>query len=122
MKSKKKLQQVKTQEKNNIQSFFISYEDSREFIQKLHIKNSTQWYKYCHGQLAHMKKPSNIPTHPHKVYKSQWQGWAQFLGASYQKGECRKNKANFDRIIELKEKDRHKSKFLCRKQILKIAV
>jgi hypothetical protein len=58
----------------NIQ--YSSFTESREFVQKLGLKNQKEWFKYSKSG----SKPENIPASPQKVYKKDWQGWGNFLG------------------------------------------
>ena len=60
----------------NYNRTFMSYEDAKAFVQGLGIKSFTEWREYCKSG----KKPEDIPTTPEQVYKSEWNGWADFLG------------------------------------------
>lgn len=51
---------------------FLSFNDAREFVQKLNLKSSTDWINYVKTG----KKPENIPSTPQKVYKNK--GWISF--------------------------------------------
>lgn len=47
------------------------FDEAKSIVFKLKLKNQTQ-YKQC--------KKTNLPLHPDRVYKSEWKGWADFLG------------------------------------------
>jgi superfamily II DNA or RNA helicase len=53
-----------------------SFENARQFARNLKLKGKEDWMKFAQSG----KKPFNIPTTVNKVYKSEWQGWADFLG------------------------------------------
>ena len=53
---------------------FLSFDEAREYVRKLGIKNSTHWRKY-------KDRPENIPSKPNVKYKIKgWKGWKDFLG------------------------------------------
>ena len=76
------------------------FEQARAYVRKLGFKNESQWRQYCKGELPDMKrKPDDIPTNPHRTYRSEWQGMGDWLGtgniANYNKkfrafGEARR--------------------------------
>jgi hypothetical protein len=39
------------------------------------IKNLKEWHKFSKSE-----RPNFIPSNPQKFYKSEWKGWADFLG------------------------------------------
>src|SRR5206468_5044106 len=49
---------------------------ARKHIQYLDINSVAEWETYCKSGT----KPMDIPYSPHKVYKSEWKGWADWLG------------------------------------------
>jgi hypothetical protein len=54
-----------------------SYEKAREFVQKLGLKNASEWRKYCNLG----NKPDDIPSNPDKTYKNKgWISYGDFLG------------------------------------------
>ena len=55
---------------------FRSFEESREFVQKLSVKTIRKWQEYCKSG----NKPDDIPVDPAKVYKKEWKGWDEFMG------------------------------------------
>jgi hypothetical protein len=55
---------------------FRDFESAREFVQKLGLKNYTQWREYCKSG----NKSNDIPSAPNYVYKKEWKGWGDFLG------------------------------------------
>ena len=54
---------------------FLPFEEAREIARNLNLKSSQEWNDW-----AKTKRPSNIPSSPHRTYKDQWKGWADFLG------------------------------------------
>lgn len=70
--------------KFNCNREFWSFNDARNFIQKLGLKNQKEWQKYCAGKLAHLPpKPLEIPSNPEKKYKNLgWKNTKQWLGIS----------------------------------------
>jgi len=56
---------------------FLSFEEAREFVRNLEIKNEGEWREYCKSG----KKPNNIPTSSAKMFKeSGWISWPDFFG------------------------------------------
>jgi len=56
---------------------YKSFEETREFVQSLNLKNIKEWHKYCKSG----KKPDDIPKAPDQKYKNKgWKGWGDFLG------------------------------------------
>ncbi len=56
---------------------FLSFEEVREFVRNLGIKNQREWYEYWKSN----EKPDNIPYNPSRVYKGKgWINWYDFLG------------------------------------------
>ena len=49
----------------NFNKKFRSFNDSREFVRKLKLKNWDEWKEYCKSG----NKPDNIPALPHLFYK-----------------------------------------------------
>lgn len=59
------------------QGDFLPFEEGREFVRKLGLKNLKKWREYT--KLG--KKPNNIPADPSKFYKDEgWISWGDFLG------------------------------------------
>jgi len=52
------------------------FEKAREFIRKLNLKGQTDWAEFCKSG----KKPQDIPSHPHIIYKKDWNGWGDWIG------------------------------------------
>jgi len=56
---------------------YISFEDAKKLVQKIGLKSSTEWRKYCNSK----NKPNTIPTHPHIIYKNKgWKDWGDWFG------------------------------------------
>jgi hypothetical protein len=52
------------------------FEEAREYIRALEIKNNLEWREWCVGG----SRPDDIPTAPEEIYADQWEGWADWLG------------------------------------------
>ena len=61
---------------------FRSFGEARSFVHTLKLKNGTEWRQYSKGALkGYERKPLDIPSTPHRVYKDQgWQGMRDWLG------------------------------------------
>jgi superfamily II DNA or RNA helicase len=55
---------------------FLSFEEARNFVHALRLKNTEEWYTWRKTS----GRPSNIPADPSSIYKNQWAGWADWLG------------------------------------------
>ncbi len=55
---------------------YWSFEQAREFVHTLGIKNKREWKGYCKSG----KKPAIIPAEPDFVYKQEWQNYGDWLG------------------------------------------
>jgi hypothetical protein len=56
-------------------SVHTSFEDARDIVHQLGLKNRQQWYQYCKSG----KKPINIPTHPDRTYKDNKHAYIHLL-------------------------------------------
>ena len=61
---------------------YLSFVIARTAIRKLGIQSYQQWKEYCQDG----KIPANIPNAPDQKYKSEWQGWDDFLGKESWRG------------------------------------
>tara|TARA_B100000446_G_scaffold602_1_gene648 strand:+ start:307 stop:522 length:216 start_codon:yes stop_codon:yes gene_type:complete len=58
-----------------------SFDEAREFIRSLNLKNSTEWIEYCNSGKDGIPKPDDIPAWPIYVYrKNGWKGWKDWVG------------------------------------------
>ena len=55
---------------------FKSFEDAREFIQSLKLKNVRELESFRKSKQI----PKDIPSSPKQIYKKEWKGWGDFLG------------------------------------------
>jgi len=55
---------------------WLSYEEAKEFINKLGLKNQKEWIDYIKSG----NKPNNIPNDPYYVYKNEKFSMGDFLG------------------------------------------
>jgi 3-mercaptopyruvate sulfurtransferase SseA len=79
---------------------FLSYEEAKEFVQKLKIKNERSWVEYFKSG----KRPENIPSDPRRVYKDS--GWISFSDFSGIKRKI----SSFEEAKEFVQKLKIKSK------------
>ncbi len=58
------------------------FDEAREFVRALGLRNQHEWRKYCRSQLPdRTRKPEDIPTDPHIVYKEEgWRTMGDWLG------------------------------------------
>ena len=52
------------------------FEEAREFARSLQLKGWIEWIEYAKTD----EKPNDIPSHPEKTYKNDWNGWVDWLG------------------------------------------
>jgi Hypothetical methyltransferase/Helicase conserved C-terminal domain/Type III restriction enzyme, res subunit/Integrase repeat unit len=50
--------------------------DARAFVHTLGLKSSAEWNSYCKSR----KKPSDIPSAPHHIYRTEFKGMGDWLG------------------------------------------
>ncbi len=64
-------------------SKFLPYEEAREFIHNLKLKDYRDWHKYINGKLPNLPaKPKEIPSNPSGVYKDKgWIGIGDWIGS-----------------------------------------
>ena len=56
---------------------WMPFEEAREFVRALNLKNQSEWLAYCQSG----SKPANIPNTPACVYKNDgWISWLDWLG------------------------------------------
>lgn len=55
---------------------FRSFSDAKIFAQQLKLSGKEKWFQFCKTK----NKPDDIPSGVSKTYKSEWKGWADFLG------------------------------------------
>jgi|GEM_PF-1935590 len=61
---------------DEIGSKFMPFEQAREFVRLMKLKGQKEWNDFCKSG----KKPSNIPSSPHHIYKEKWKGYRDWLG------------------------------------------
>jgi hypothetical protein len=60
---------------------FLTFEQARKRVRRHKLKNPGEWSAWARGTLeGYGKKPTNIPLHPQKVYKSEWKSWDDWFG------------------------------------------
>ena len=59
-----------------------SYQEAREFVQRLGFKTSIEWMAYVRGHYPNLPgRPNDIPAIPNAIYNDQgWKDWADWLG------------------------------------------
>lgn len=58
---------------------YRSFEEARQWARAQGLKSNTEWLKLA----AEKRIPEDIPTNVQQVYRSEWQGIADFLGNNY---------------------------------------
>jgi superfamily II DNA or RNA helicase len=62
---------------STLKSDFLNYYEAKSYVNKLNLKNQSEWRNYC--KIGN--KPINIPSGPVKIYKnSGWKNWGDWLG------------------------------------------
>ena len=58
------------------------FQQARAFVHKLKLTGTSEWRKYCEGELPGKKpKPDDIPSSPYTVYRDKgWKGIGEWLG------------------------------------------
>ncbi len=66
-------------------SDYLSFEEARDTVRKLGLKNLSEWNKYCKSELnGYDVKSYNIPSSPRSFYKDNgWSGIKDWLGSDY---------------------------------------
>ncbi len=64
---------------------FITFEEAKNFVQKLGLKSANEWKEYCKGNMPALPaKPEDIPTQPNQKYsRSGWISMNDFLGVGF---------------------------------------
>lgn len=80
-----------TKGKNAPRKAWLSFEEARDYVLKMRLKNYEEWSLFCKGRLpGKPRKPDNIPAGPERVYKNEgWKGLGDWLGTG--------NIANFNK-------------------------
>jgi len=69
---------------------WMKFENAREYVQELRLKNVREWEKFCKSG----KRPKDIPSSPQFVYKDKgWTNWSDWLGT---KNACVGNWTEFE--------------------------
>jgi len=56
---------------------WLNFEDAKKFVCSLNLQSTKEWKNYCRSG----KKPKNIPTEVHNVYKNYgWTSYGDWLG------------------------------------------
>jgi len=66
---------------------FLRFEEAREYIRNLDLKNAQQWQHYYKGDLKDLIKPDNIPWNPQVVYAENWVNMKDWLGTAWRSFE-----------------------------------
>jgi hypothetical protein len=61
---------------------FLSFNESRAFVQSLKLKSVAEWQQFCRGQLPEKGSlPADIPANPNRTYSTKgWKGYPDWLG------------------------------------------
>jgi hypothetical protein len=70
---------------NTVATFRRAYrpfDEAREFVRSLKLKNQMEWRVFCKGELSEMGMlPVDIPANPHNTYSTKgWKGYGNWLG------------------------------------------
>ncbi len=60
----------------NNQRSYCSFIEAKKIVKMLGVSSKNQWFQITKSEIF----PKNLPVSPNNVYKSQWKGWADFLG------------------------------------------
>eukprot|EP00947_MAST-08B_sp_MAST-8B-sp1_P000770 g770.t1 len=67
----------------------MSFEDARNTVRQLRITSKKEWKEWSKSG----QRPSNVPSHPEKVYKGNgWVSWPDWMGYQYTKGDQNKKR------------------------------
>ena len=58
---------------------FISFEDAREYVRNLKLKNGQEWIDFTKSS----EFPDFLPKSPHNIYFKNWKGIADWLGYNF---------------------------------------
>jgi len=64
---------------------YYNYEDAKQYVQKLGLKNQKEWYQYCKGNIKGLpQRPIFIPANPASFYKNKgWKSFNDWLGTDF---------------------------------------
>lgn len=82
---------------------YIKYKDAKEYVKKLNLNSSNEWFKYWIENHKNIEFPL-IPKSPNTVYE-EWEGWTFFLGSELKSNDLFKIKPTYRELCEyVKEK------------------
>ncbi len=74
---------AKTLSGRQLSAQFTSFEKAKEFALTLDLKSEKEWRSYCTGLRPDLpQRPPQVPAGPPQTYKTEWQGWGDWLGTS----------------------------------------
>eukprot|EP00947_MAST-08B_sp_MAST-8B-sp1_P002373 g2373.t1 len=63
---------------------FAPFEDARAWVRQRKMKSKKEWQEWSKSG----QRPSNIPSHPHEVYRGKgWVSYMDWLGTTYNRAE-----------------------------------
>lgn len=63
---------------------YLPFEEARNYVRSLNIKNNKQWRKISSSSRGKRKLPDNIPTCPNTVYQDKgWVNWGDWFGTMF---------------------------------------
>lgn len=101
---------------------YWNYSIASKYVQDLKLATTDEWRMYCNGKYK-VKKPTDIPSHPHVIYKGRgWISIGEWLGTNSVAQRLRKFRnyseaRSFVRKLKLKNWDEWRS--YCRGELLK---
>ncbi len=57
------------------------FEEARKYARKLGLQTRCEWMRFIDGRCSSGRSLTDIPHNPAEVYKLEWMGWADWLGA-----------------------------------------
>ena len=57
------------------------FEKARKYARKLGLQTRCEWMRFIDGRCSSGRSLTDIPHNPAEVYKLEWMGWADWLGA-----------------------------------------
>ena len=75
---------------------FINYQTAQQLIKLEGITTKSQFNKWSKS-----KRPSNFPSSPERVYKTEWNGWGVFLGTGRKREKNFMNYKEAQQLIKL---------------------
>ncbi len=66
-----------------IEKEYLPFEEAREYVRNLGLKNAQEWQKYYKNNLQDLIKLDSIPWNPQVVYADRWKSMKDWLGTEW---------------------------------------